>query len=292
MIFAVRDFFEFHRQPLPDRTPPPQGSPLFNFIVGRLFDSFNIPGGVTKYFGWMTTPDHDTGIWPFIRPGLSRLTILDEWPKIRADIDAGHPPPLGAVTLFSPNPGDLGQNHQVLAYGYDLDDSSNLTLHVYDPNTSPAAADNVHLSLNIANPGQSTAITHNINIGHPIRGFFRTDYTAKDPTFLLPPPPALRVSVTPFPVPEGRSTITVRAEDASSHQAIPANISINGVAVGPSDVPISYNFVPTRSTRRVPGTTGPAGLQIWLSYPKGQATAAGFQPANIDFGLHDGWAEL
>src|SRR5205814_2483160 len=145
--------------------------------------------------------------------------------------------------------------------GYDLDDSSNLTLHVYDPNTLPAAADNVQLSLNIANPGQTTAITHNVNIRFPdrrpmpIRGFFRTDYTAKDPTFLLPPPPALRVSVTPFPVPEGRSTITVHAEDTSSHQAIPATISINGVAVGPSDHPITYNFVPTRSTRRVPGTT-------------------------------------
>ena len=47
--------------------------------------------------------------------------------------------PLGPVTVHSTNPLDLGMNHQVLAYGYELDGTA-LTLRVYDPNTDPASA--------------------------------------------------------------------------------------------------------------------------------------------------------
>lgn len=39
-----------HQASPADKNPPPDGSTLFNYIVGRLFDSFNLPGGVTKYY--------------------------------------------------------------------------------------------------------------------------------------------------------------------------------------------------------------------------------------------------
>jgi hypothetical protein len=181
MVFAVRDFFEARLPIVPDTVQPAGQSPLFNYIVGRLIDSFNIPGGVLEYFSWMNTPDHDTGIWLATRHGVAWMTIEQEWPVIRSTIDSGHPCPLGLVTVQSVDPAQLGKNHQVMAYAYGLDDAGNLTIKVYDPNTSPASADQVQMSLNISDPSRTTPISHNIAIGFPVRGFFHVNYTPHDP---------------------------------------------------------------------------------------------------------------
>ncbi len=191
MVFTALDVFMAGLPPIPDTTNPPQGSPLFNYIVSRLIASFNLPGGVLKYYDWMNTPDHDTGISFAIRRGVAWHTIVEELPKIKADIDSGSPSPLGLVTMYSANPADLGQNHQVLAYAYEQDNAGNVTIQVYDPNTDPPNADGVHLSLNINDPTHTTPITHNVNIADPIRGFFRVDYTFSNPASLEP--------VTPLP---------------------------------------------------------------------------------------------
>jgi len=184
MVFAVRDFFEAQMPIVPDATQPAEQSPLFNYIVSRLFDSFNIPDGILKYYTWMNTPDDDTGLWIAIRHGVAWLTIEQEWPIIRATIDAGHPCPLGLVTVSGLDPHELGHNHQVMAYAYELDDANNLTIKVYDPNTPPPSGDQVQMALNVANPSGRTAITHNIAIGFPVRAFFHADYTPPDPTRL------------------------------------------------------------------------------------------------------------
>src|SRR5712692_7560515 len=148
MAFTVRDFFEAGLSP-PPGPEPAQGTPLFDYIVRRLIDSYNVPGGVLKYFEWMNTPDHDTPVWFVTRRGVAWKTINEGWPGVKADIDDGHPSPLGVVTVQSMNPQDLGKNHQVLAYGYDEDGASNLTVRLYDPNTDSASADGVFLSLNL-----------------------------------------------------------------------------------------------------------------------------------------------
>jgi hypothetical protein len=226
------------------------------------------------------------------------MTIIDEWPAIKADIDAGHPSPLGLVTIYSINPADLGFNHQVFAYGYDLDDSNNLTLYVYDPNTSTASADNITISLPIGNPSHSTPITHNVAIGKPIRGFFRVDYTAHDPSYLEPPLSTLQVRVISpsLPLPEGQPvTFTVHAQDLQSASTVIATVTINGVIVGSTDTSIIYTFTPhvTHRRRRVPGTgsgrPGPGDLELvtTYTYPKGQVTASNYQPTSLDFGFHD-----
>jgi hypothetical protein len=184
MVFTVRDVFEAGSPPLADPRPE-EGSPLFDYIVRRLFDSFNLPGGVLKYFEWMNTPDQDTDLWLAIRRGVAWKTIREEWLKVLADIDAGHPSPLGLVTVRSTDPHDLGKNHQVLAYAYTLIRDL-LHLRVYDPNTDIGGSDGVYLSLNLADPTRATPITHNVGIAEPIRGFFHVDYTAADPSSLQP----------------------------------------------------------------------------------------------------------
>ena len=65
----------------------------------------------------MHTPNHDTMLGS---SGLAHRTIVDEWPKVKADIDNGHPSPLDLIEVYSFDPTLLGENHQVLAYGYEL----------------------------------------------------------------------------------------------------------------------------------------------------------------------------
>jgi hypothetical protein len=82
----------------------------------------------------------------------------------------------------------MGHNHQVLAYGYDRA-GDELQIKLYDPNTDPGGGDGVHMVLNVGDPTHKTPITHNINIGNPVRGFFRVPYTPSDPSALEPSKP-------------------------------------------------------------------------------------------------------
>jgi Ig-like domain from next to BRCA1 gene len=206
MVFTVRDVFQAGLPAIPDTSQPAAQSPLFNWIVARLFASFNIPGGVLKYLDWMGSPDHDTGFWFFgnwivTGRGLAWRTIMEEWPLIKADIDGNMPSPLGLVTVSSLNPGDIGKNHQVLAYAYEVDDASQLTLHVYDPNTPPENADGVRLILSLTNPTHTTPIDSNVGVPEGVRGFFQVPYLFLNPASLEPVPPlasnALFVSQSP-----------------------------------------------------------------------------------------------
>lgn len=189
MVSTVRDVFETPGlAPVADVAQPAPGSPLFRYIVDRLIASFDIPHlGFMKYYEWMLTPDGDAAWPPLItRRGVAWKTIVEEWPgRIQPELDAGRLCCLGLVTVASPNPGELGHNHQVMAYGYDLDAAGNLELHIYDPNTAPDRADEVTISLNLLDPEHATPIRHNVGIGLPIRGFFRTDYSYRNPTGLL-----------------------------------------------------------------------------------------------------------
>jgi hypothetical protein len=96
---------------------------------------------------------------------------------VRRDIDEGHPSPLGLVRIRSADPFDLKENHQVLAYGYDLA-GGDLTLRVYDPNRP--GRDDVTLSLGVANPFRPTRITA-FPAGAPVLAFFRVPYRTAAP---------------------------------------------------------------------------------------------------------------
>jgi hypothetical protein len=168
MVFAVRDFFEAGI-PIPAATAAPEaGTPLFEFLAWRLLASFHLPLGPARYYEWMVLSDDGAR-------GVRALTLA-EWPAIRAQLDAGHPAPLGLVTVQSLDPKDLGECHQVLAYAYDLDeDSGALTLHVYDPNQHND--DGITLSLNASDPAVAPVYSGDMTV----RGFFLTPYTATSP---------------------------------------------------------------------------------------------------------------
>ena len=128
MAFAVRDYFEAGRPVPPDETPPSKGTPLFRYITGRLIDSFNVPDGVLQYAQWMLMPSGDIPLVFGVRHGTFFRTVTSSWPRVRADIDAGHPSPLGLVTVHTADLRQIGKCHQVLAYGYRTDAARTVTL--------------------------------------------------------------------------------------------------------------------------------------------------------------------
>ena len=175
MIFAARDLFEAGLAPPADTEAPPPRSPLFRYLVRRLFDSFDLPSGPFRYLAWMALAEDNT---PWGPRGLGWRSIRNEWPKVKRDLDHGVLTPLGVVRLRTLNPWRVGQNHQLLAYGYDLDErSGRVSLQVYDPNHPDA--DDLSLTFDLQ-PRGNWKVEY-IEGELPVRGFFRTRYRAASP---------------------------------------------------------------------------------------------------------------
>src|SRR5271154_1400709 len=128
MAYTVSDCYRTGLLPPADAVNPAGGSPLFNYSVARLTNSFDEPD-VSRYLSWIQLPDHD----------VARHQVTEEWPQIQAELDGGMPSALGLVSGrelpvvgFVTGVRDLHHCHQVLAWGYDLDGTS-LTVYVYDP---------------------------------------------------------------------------------------------------------------------------------------------------------------
>jgi hypothetical protein len=185
MVYAVRDYFEANMPP-PSNTTPPAGGPLFNHLSTRLFDSFNLPGGPMKYLHLMNPalPDHETdfskiGLAP---RGRAWVTIVEEWPRIKADLDNGRLSPMALIRVKSHDPSHMGQNHQVLAYAYVLN-GHDLKIYVYDPNYPKH--DRVTISLSTADPYHTTTMTQ--STGQTLYAFFQTGYGYRPaPGFAIP----------------------------------------------------------------------------------------------------------
>ena len=158
MVFAALDYWKQGSPAPSETTPPPAGTPLFNYLVRRLIDSWDIPGGPLTYLKLMNPllPDGDDHVGPFSVHGRGWRMAVREWPAIKSSIDAGNPCPLGLVKLKSANPLALGHNHQVLAYGYDQTGTA-ITLWLYDPNQSNT--DDVALRFDIARPSAPIPVT-------------------------------------------------------------------------------------------------------------------------------------
>ena len=179
MVFAVRDIFEAH-QPAPGAESPPEpGTPLFNYIVAGLTRTFTF-GNVSRYIDWIQSSDASTQG----SKGICWHEIMEEWPLVKADIDAGLLSPLGLVhgqeraglgyvTGFK----HLASCHQVLAWGYDMTDTL-LTLHIYDPNYP---GDDQTMKLDISSPDQAAPLRITGYSEGRFRAFFRESYSYHDP---------------------------------------------------------------------------------------------------------------
>lgn len=156
-------------QPTPaESTPPRQGSELFSRLVGRQADSLRKTDLLRKVFTWQMLSD-SMEWWRFWFDNVGKLVEQREWPRLRTAIDAGHPQSICLVR--SRGVGGIGNNHQVVAVGYQVGSAGQVSLDLYDPNhpgTSPKLSFHPGRGGNRINPRQST--------GEPLRGFFVWPY--------------------------------------------------------------------------------------------------------------------
>ncbi len=165
MVFASLDFFSIGR-----RAPDILTDSMFDYLCERQVDSLDLPRGLLRYMSWQTGPDSST----YFLNGTSYSTIVTEWPKIRALLDNGYVAPLGLIRSSSWDPGDLTRHHQVLAYGYEQhNDSELLVLRVCDPNYPRDHG--VTLKMGIGRPDSYRPVMHNKD-STEIRGFFLSPY--------------------------------------------------------------------------------------------------------------------
>ena len=116
---------------------PANGSPLFRAIVRRQILSLD----------WMRVPFRFWRLAAMAPDALARRSLEVEWPRIRAEIDAGRLAMVGLIRHHCPNPMHLDRDHQVLAYGYETEGPGGpITIHLYDPNWPDRDDVALHLS--------------------------------------------------------------------------------------------------------------------------------------------------
>jgi hypothetical protein len=170
MAYAALDAWTNKLSVSKDGSLPQDGSLLADYIYSRLIDSMVANG--FKFFHFMRTPDHPT--W-FNGIGVARATREEEFPRIKARIDQGFPCALGLCV--SRDIGGMGNDHQVVAYGYEDGDPTSKVL-VYDNNS----------------PGQEVVLEFKTGYdpgdrevrmgGQTWRGFFMEAYAPVVPSFL------------------------------------------------------------------------------------------------------------
>ncbi len=123
MAWYVRERFGAGLPVPTDTEAPANGSPLFRALVRRQVLSLD----------WMRTPLRFWWMGAMSPERAARRSREIEWPRIRADIDAGRLAMVGLVRHTGFNPLHLTQGHQVLAFGYEVAGDA-ITLRIYDPN--------------------------------------------------------------------------------------------------------------------------------------------------------------
>lgn len=178
MAFAALDHY-FAGTPVPAYTSddfpgsgvPSDGSALADYIMKRQIDSL-LSLSAVNVLTWSVAPDLSTF---FIR-GVSRRTKEVEFARVRQSIDQGKPVPL--VVIVARSLAELGNNHQVVAYGYDYEpDGARATVYLYDPNCPDQecalSSDETRLGFDEVSPNGLCNVAW--------RGFFVQDYAPQRP---------------------------------------------------------------------------------------------------------------
>jgi hypothetical protein len=195
MVYAAADYFVAGDSPWseaelndpPEDSPvstevPDEGTPLFDFLSERLFDSFlptdANPKGALRYKRLMNVPS--TG-----GARKSRNAVMNEhWhDHIKPALDDGRLCPLGLIHVnthgqpFDMGLDRIGDNHQVLAYGY-KQSGNRVEIYVYDPNRPEG--DDAHIEFT-HHGDLMNWFAPNYPGGRDLFGFFAVGYSPKDP---------------------------------------------------------------------------------------------------------------
>jgi hypothetical protein len=164
MVFTALDYF-YAGKPVPDFNDPKKISwRLYLYLVQRQINSLSLDV-LAKIGTWMLADD----------PTVANNVAMTEIPALRSSLDQQKPAPL--ILIRGQGISDPTHNHQVLAIGYDLDETSQvLKIDLYDPN-HPGIQPN--LTLNLANPAQGIQITQSTT--EALRVFFFSHYDKHSP---------------------------------------------------------------------------------------------------------------
>ncbi len=171
MALTARDLWAARLPAPPETEPPSEGSRRFQALVRRQVQSLD----------WLRVPLRYAQLalvhGPLRLGPVSVPTATREWPRVRAEVDAGRPCLVELIRVGGFRPGALVQNHQVLAFAYTVDQADGalaVRIRVYDPNHPDA--DDVALELGVAaDDGRPLAgrVGLRQTTGEPPLGFFR-----------------------------------------------------------------------------------------------------------------------
>jgi len=176
MAFAALDYW-YAGLPVPTHRPqdfqgegvPADGTRLADYLYKRLFDSF-ASASARQFVSWTLAADQPT----WADPGVLARTRDDTLPRLRSSIDSGRPVVLGLVAASTLE--ELTGNHQVVAYGYEVEDGGVVGLRVYDPDLPEQE---VVLSVDPEHPHLESSVP-----GERWRGCFVQDYLPERPPYL------------------------------------------------------------------------------------------------------------
>jgi hypothetical protein len=171
MAFVVRDLFERGIDPPRVTEPPTKGSRRYRSLFRRQVQSFDWLRLPLRFWALAALHRDPPTAWSRLlrRAPLGGLVRSREWPRIRAEIDAGRLPQVGLVRDRSANPFRLVRNHQVVAWGYRVEPNL-VSLRIYDPNWPDR--DDVELCINL----RDGAARFSQSTGEPLHGFFLAPY--------------------------------------------------------------------------------------------------------------------
>ncbi len=178
MALTARDLFEAGlAAPADQDEPPANGSPRFRALVRRQVQSLDWLRVPLRYLDLQAfRPDPPTRLARVVCREPARVeSVIREWPRVRAEIDAGHPSVMGLIRVAGLSPWQLTQNHQVLAWAWEAA-GDRIVLRVYDPNHP--GRDDVELRVRIKPevpapiPWRDRISMHQ-STGEPLLGFFR-----------------------------------------------------------------------------------------------------------------------
>ena len=135
MAVSARDIFENQLVPPVATDPFERGTDQAHQIIRRQLQTFELGRIPLRYYVLQALrADPPTALGRLLGWEPPRVdTYRTEWPKIKAEIDAGVLPVVGLVRKKSLDPLQLTQNHQVLAFAYD-ESPSLIRIRIYDPN--------------------------------------------------------------------------------------------------------------------------------------------------------------
>lgn len=219
MVYTLMDYHAAHQLP-PTLTSPPvsRNDLLFTHCRDRLWDSFDVGGMGHRFLGYSAPsyPNGDEGVIQAVGLTLGRswVSYREAWPQIQQDIDAGKPSPMA---LIQTDELKIGDNHQVLAYGY-CKSGQDVSLFIYDPNEGQ---EEVRLDFNITQTDGEVHVRRfvkGVEVNpHRIFCFFRTNGYA------------------PKPAPQGRRINSVRdalraSTDSRRRQSVTSAVGARRVA--------------------------------------------------------------